>query len=65
MVSVASALHRSVASAAVLAMMLAWALPAAAKTYYVNGQTGNDTYQGNLTGPISQLQARHFNVGTR
>ena len=56
MVSVVSALHKPVASAAVLAMILAWALPAAAKNYYVNGQTGNDNYQGTSTEPFRSFR---------
>lgn len=55
-VSVVSALHKPVASAAVIAMMLAWALPAAAKNYYVDGQTGNDTYQGTSTDPFRSFK---------
>jgi len=39
-------------SAAILAMMLAWALPAAAKDYYVNSQTGSDANQGTSTDPF-------------
>jgi parallel beta-helix repeat protein len=52
MVNVVSALHKPATSAAVLAMILAWALPAEAKIYYVNGQAGNDTYQGTSTDPF-------------
>lgn len=39
-------------STTVLAVMPALALPAAAKNYYVNGQTGNDTDQGTSTDPF-------------
>ena len=55
-VGVVSVLHKPVASAAVLAMILAWALPAAAKNYYVNGQTGNDTNQGTSTDPFRSFK---------
>ena len=37
-------------------MILAWALPAAAKNYYVNGQTGNDTNQGTSTDPFRSFK---------
>ena len=55
-VGVASALHKPVVSAAVLAILLAWALPAEAKNYYVNGQAGNDTQQGTSTDPFRSFK---------
>ena len=55
-VNVVSALHKPVASAAVIAMMLTWGLPAAAKNYYLDGQTGSDTYQGTSTDPFRSFK---------
>jgi parallel beta-helix repeat protein len=56
-VSVVASLHRpSMISAMILAMMLAWALPAAAENYHVNGQTGNDAGQGTSTEPFRSFK---------
>lgn len=56
-VSVVASLRRSsMLSAMILAMMLAWALPAAAEHYYVNGHTGNDADRGTSTDPFRSFK---------
>jgi hypothetical protein len=55
--SVVASLRRpAMLSAMILAMTLAWALPAAAEHYYVNGQTGNDAGRGTSTDPFRSFK---------